>query len=143
MKAEFGSISIATMRAEDLIPVFADTLRGLRGSLPRDLHVDIRGLKDYNSSAAYSILEELFDRLNDYAPAYSYFGAHPNDGADYGFWLCEGWEQDARDNGALFVSDTSEVPGAYDGEVVHVNDHGNATFYIADHGKLREVWAVV
>lgn len=44
----------------------------------------------------------------------------------------------------LVVSDTSEVPADYDGEVLHINDHGNATLYVADgEGNLKEIAAVV
>lgn len=147
----FGSISCGTMRPQDLIPVFSGELRALTtGLLPQDAADDIAlcdaadDVTDFNGDDAAGILESLFDALDAYAPAYGYFGAHPGDGADYGFWLSEGWEQDARDDGALFVGDTSEVPAGYSGEVVHVNDHGNVTLYTCTkRGKLTEVWAVV
>jgi len=35
------------------------------------------------------------------------------------------------------------VPADYCGEVLHVNDHGNATLYAAERGQLSEVWSVV
>jgi hypothetical protein len=149
--AQFGSISHGTMRSGDLIPVFADELRALRGSLPRDLYNEIRQWErtEYDESApaqdiheeyGEQIVEALFDALNEYAPPYGYFGSHPGDGADYGFWLCEDFQTDFD---GLQVSDTSEVPRDYVGEVLHVNDHGNCTLYVARKGKLREVWAVV
>lgn len=34
-------------------------------------------------------LYELFDTLNDIAPDGCYFGAHPGNGSDMGFWLTE------------------------------------------------------
>jgi len=143
MEAKFGSVSSCTIRPRDLISEFASELRHLRGSLPRDLFDDIRRLRDCDGEDAHMVVDSLFDALNDYAPAYGYFGTHPGDGADYGFWLSEGWEQDARDNGALFVEDPGDIPTGYSGEVVHINDHGNVTLYIARSGKLREAWAVV
>jgi hypothetical protein len=32
------------------------------------------------------LLESLFDTLDNYSPEGYYFGAHPGDGSDYGFW---------------------------------------------------------
>ena len=143
--AGFGSISSGTMRPEDLIPEFAYTLRELRGALPRDLYNDIRKCEAaWARGETYEfeddMMETLFDALGEYAPPYAYFGTNPGDGADYGFWLSESMEQDFD---GLKVSDTSEVPKHYTGEVLHVNDHGNITLYTCRKGKLREVWALV
>lgn len=144
-KATFGSVSHGTMRSEDLIPAFSDALRWIRGSIPASLH---RAIRAYDAGKlgeddVPELVNSLFDALNEYAPAYGYFGANEGDGSDYGFWLSSDWQQNAEDDGALIVSDTGEVPRDYSGEVVHVNDHGNATLYVSRRGKLREVWAVV
>jgi hypothetical protein len=139
-QATIGSVSSGTMRAEDLIPEFADTLRYLRGSLPRDLHRDYQawqaGRLDYDEC---ELVDAFFDALNEYALPGFYFGAHPGDGADYGFWLSESFFEDFD---GPKVSDTSDVPRDYRGEVLHVNDHGSATLYVANRGRLREIWAV-
>lgn len=140
--AKIGSVSTGTMLPGDLIPVFLNELRGLRGSVPKAL---------YNAARATSggklregeLLSDLFDALQEFAPPYCYFGAHPGDGADYGFWVFEDFQQSARDDGALEVTDTSQVPADYSGEVLHINDHGNATLYIARKGALTEIWSVV
>lgn len=87
--------------------------------------------------------ETLFDALQEFAAPYFYFGAHPGDGCDYGFWLVEDVAQQVEDNGGLNVSDTSDVPADYSGEVLHVNDHGNPTLYHADKGHLTEIWSLV
>jgi len=146
----FGSISSGTMLPEDLIPCFSSELAAIlreQGAEANREHVKLvreaDALEDYEGEEADGILEELFDALNEYAPAYGYFGAHPGDGADYGFWLSEDWEQCALDSGALKVNDLADVPADYSGEVIEVNDHGNVTLYAADHGKLTEVWSVV
>ncbi len=137
--AEFGSISHGTMLAEDLIPVLASELEWLEGTSGPNKKL-IGEACSYRDEEADKLLSKLFDALNEYAPPYGYFGSHPGDGADYGFWLSEGWDQDFD---GLKVSDTCEVPKSYSGEVLHVNDHGNCTLYVARRGKLTEVWAIV
>ena len=129
----------------DLIPAFSNELRALRGSLPKELHNLARTFAagKLNESDSGELLVSLTNALSEFAPPYCYFGAHPGDGADFGFWLFEDFQQSARDDGALEVSDTSEVPEGYSGEVLHINDHGNATLYSAHKGKLTEVWSVV
>lgn len=144
--ATFGSISTGTLLPSDLIPAFCDELRALRGAVPAGLWRDARRAMASESvmdDIGPELLSDLIDALNEFAPAYGYFGAHPGDGADFGFWLADDFEQVARDDGALFVLDTSAVPAGYSGEVVHVNDHGNVTLYAARNGQLREIWAVV
>jgi hypothetical protein len=45
--------------------------------------------------------------------------------------------------GTMLASDLSEVPTAYTGEVLHVNDHGNMSLYAYSRGRGREIWAIV
>jgi hypothetical protein len=144
-----GSVSSATMRPEDLIPCFMDTLAefdkvqagGLREEYADMLErLGTDDATDEDMESADYLLEALFDRLDTFAAPYFYFGSHPGDGADYGFWLAEDALQDFD---GLKVSDTSEVPADYSGEVLHVNDHGNTTLYSAENGTLTEVWAIV
>lgn len=142
--AKLGTVSRGTMRARDLIPAFADALRALRGALPKTPHNNIRALRgNFDSEEADDVVTELFEELESLAPDYTMFGAHPGDGSDYGFWLIDDWQQCAKDDGVLFVDDTSAVPKGFSGIVCHVNDHGNATLYSARNGKLREVWSIV
>ena len=153
MTANLGSISSGTMRTEDLIPAFAAELdwctsggRADRTTEESKLLADADGVEDYDSENASEILSELFDALNEHAPAYAYFGAHEGDGADYGFWIHSDVFESHGCFDGLRVSDTSEVPADYVGEVLHVNDHGNATLYVKDKAEsdeLREIWAVV
>lgn len=140
-KAQFGSIVSGTHRNEDLIPAFAAELAYLDTSKQWDKLVsEAEALEDFDSEKAGFILETLCEALNDFAPPYAYFGAHLGDGSDFGFWLSDDLE---RCFDGLKVSDTSEVPDDYTGEVLHVNDHGNLTLYVANAGKLSEIWGVV
>lgn len=107
--AEPGSVSHGTMREEDLIPTFCCRLEELAmENYPLEDNVDvdsvnhlekvkeIRGRIDesceglyYGSEDAGYDLESLFDALDEYAPEGYYFGSHPGDSSDYGFWQCE------------------------------------------------------
>ena len=171
-----GSVSCATMREEDLIPAFCYELQGLArqtGILPaktrrehaklaRDIekrmHSENSVLSDdyYASEDAGYDLESLFDALGEYAAPYFYFGAHPGNGSDYGFWLSEEWDEEFSvptfvnggnvwdfDVENIKVSDLAEVPAWFRGEVAVVNDHGNVSLYVKTSRSLREVWAVV
>ena len=152
-----GSVLSGTMRPEDLIPAFWSELETQlkRGpSLSRmdrktciallndcDLIFSLRGDAFWNDSdAVEDMLNSLFDALSLFAATGFYFGSHPGDGADYGYWLSEFFVEDFD---GLTVSDTGDVPKGYRGEVLHVNDHGNVTLYVASRKGLREVWGIV
>lgn len=148
-----GSISTGTLRTQDLLPAFLDECESLR--LSRDERNAVRQIRKttnriingrYGDEDAYwqeiaSLhVDKLQDILNNHALPYFYFGSHPGDGADFGFWLSDCLAQDFD---GLRVSDLSEIPHDFAGEVLHVNDHGNMTLYSAFHGRLREVWSIV
>ena len=143
-----GSVSTATMREEDLIPSFLWELKHMT-PLKREHRALIREIEsrmesaDYYESedAGYDLNENLFPALDEYALPYFYFGSHPGDGADYGYWLSESFENDFE---GLKVNDLSEVPSNYYGEVLNVNDHGNMTLYVRSRNNhLRQVWGLV
>lgn len=135
------------MREEDLIPNFLDCIAEfdyMRGkSLQAQLEDDLAACEseeDKMETQSIFLNETLFDALNEFAPPYFYFGSHPGDGADYGFWLSE---ESLEDFDGLRVSDLSEVPADYSGEVLHVNDHGNTSLYTANSGNLTAIWELV
>lgn len=90
-----GSIISGTHRTQDLIPAFISVLREVdeaayaqllvNGGVPA--HADEDDDADWwHSEQASFLLEDLFDTLDENAPEGHYFGAHPGDGADFGFW---------------------------------------------------------
>ena len=140
--ASFGSISRGTMRVEDLIDNFSYELRKLAKASRRirEFVPLLKKCDKYSEDDAPDIVSDLFDALQEFAPPYGYFGAHEGDGSDYGFWpsfdAIEGSD-------ALKVSDLSEVPRGYSGEVFLTDDHGGLTLYNYVRGRAYEVWGVV
>lgn len=50
----------------------------------------------------------------------------------------------AREDVGFVSSKTQDYPDDdYEGEWLHVSDHGNATLYVRENGKDREIWSVV
>lgn len=94
-----GSISHGTMRNEDVLPSIMSTLFKEDPQKAREIWQEnpdfFEALCDkasgidnpwWNSEDANYISEELFDVMNDYSPEGHYFGSHPGDGSDYGYW---------------------------------------------------------
>lgn len=140
-----GSVSTGTLLESDLIPSFLWEARQLR--LTKDERKTVSRINResdvdgyFESEECEYDLEQLYSILDNHSLPYFYFGAHPGDGADFGWWLSETITEDFD---GLKVNDTSEVPRGFTGEVLHVNDHGNLTLYSAYRGRLHEVWAVV
>lgn len=87
-----ASVSHGTMRRQDLIPAFMEVLKETPEYVQLMHLVPYHALEDENaewwdSEAARILLEELFDTLGNYAPEGYFFGAHPGDGSDYGYWI--------------------------------------------------------
>lgn len=91
-----GTIIHGTHRLQDLIPAFLETLEYIDaasyGTL-KDTNAQPFDARDigsehpfWNSNEAQQLLEDLFDALNAAAPEDCYFGSHPGDGSDFGFW---------------------------------------------------------
>ena len=139
----FGTVSHGTMLCADLAPVFADLLEELAKDEIGSYSTLIAEARTITGESPLNndIVNDLFDALNEFAPAYGYFGAHPGDGSDYGFWLSEDFMQDMKDNEVQIVDDASEIAG--DGEFAIVTDHGNVTFGYRKDGADHVVWSVV
>lgn len=88
------SVSHGTLRAEDLIPAFDAVLRthGVMVEQPECVTRLLEGgelTDDEWEQVSWFVNEDLFDAMDEIAPEGCYFGAHPGDGADYGFWSAE------------------------------------------------------
>ena len=178
-----GSVSSATMRPEDLIPTFAAELvwrarhdkhvssktRRAHVKLVNEIYRRIEDEREFADDdlgidgAADDDLDILFDALDAYSAPYFYFGSHPGDGSDYGYWLSESWDEDfeSMKDGDIWrhgklapiyrddvpdkikVDDLSEVPSWFRGEVAVANDHGNVALYVKTSRGMREIWSVV
>jgi len=150
-----GTISCGTMRNEDLIPAFLNELEHLAKlnnnkchlTLVNEIQNRIDTMEDYYDSedADYDLNEDLFNALDGYAMPYCYFGSHPGDGADYGFWISDdAIRDDIKFNELLSISDLNEIPSDYNGMAIHINDHGNMTLYKCwPFGHRKEIWAGV
>lgn len=94
-----SSVSTGTLKTDDLLRAFSAELR----RFPDPTRFDhVLGEADFwaeryaqsldddvtQENAAYC-LDELVDTLSQLAPTGCYFGAHPGDGADFGYWQPE------------------------------------------------------
>jgi hypothetical protein len=133
-KPQIGSVSSGTMREVDLIPDFIDELkyRGAKRLAAKYQREWLAMLDDdgdlkpeCQEDASWLLNEDLFEKLNEDLPPYVYFGSHPGDGADYGYWVdIDAAQEQANDDGCR----------------LEVNDHGNATLFYRN-GKVA--WAIV
>jgi hypothetical protein len=92
-----GSIISATLREEDLIPAFEEVLdtAGVEYERPQSVDKLLSGdtLTDEEMHEVACYLNDtLFDLLDEIAPEGTYFGSHPGDGCDFGFWEAEAAE---------------------------------------------------
>lgn len=94
-----GSISHGTMRNEDVIPRLMSVIFRNNPQKAREIWQSspnlLQALCDshcgnsnnwWDSEEATEISYELQEVLQDYAPEGHYFGSHPGDGSDLGYW---------------------------------------------------------
>ena len=148
-KVMLGGIISGTLRNQDLIPLFVDEILWYNPNNKIAITVQ-EGLYDINSdddeywsseNANYDY-EDLVSQLNEVAETvpYCYFGTSPDDGSSFGFWIDS---ESAIEDSELQVSDLNDIPPAYSGSCIHINDHGNVTLYAVNKGELTEIWGVV
>jgi hypothetical protein len=105
-----GSVIHATLRPEDLLGAFLFALEDAGSSKASRFNAELIELgfghsmcgvcgmgnreewpEGFDDDTAQEIIADMMDALNDIAPDGYYFGAHPGDGSDFGFWECEEW----------------------------------------------------
>ena len=154
--ASIGTVIAGTLRTEGLLSALLSELGSLTlrsgvflsqpGEFPtQDYFARVIGdaqdcftddgetLSEDGESDAPEVLSELHEALDLFAPPYCYFGAHPGDGADFGFWpSLESIEE-------LPTVEDSDGAKALGEDCKAVNDHGNVTVYGGDGRILLEL----
>lgn len=137
--ASIGSISHGTLRTQDLLASFAYELKQLAYGVNAghsELAKEAERLanrsdewsEDDEEYAGVMLNEDLYYALEEYAPPFSYFGAHECDGADFGFWLSsEALDEAIRDGK---TDENGDV--IYDGYRINISDHGDVEIYDAN-----------
>jgi hypothetical protein len=152
--AEFqlGSISTGTLRTEDLLPIFADTLKALpwldgiqsNSVMFSELLADADKYQSVDTEdgaeIASEVLENLTEALSAICPPFVYFGTLPGDGADFGFWPDMDSLGEAMQRMGMARGESDEERLEDDGVIVQVSDHGNVTVMDMERNVL---WSVV
>lgn len=84
-----GSISTGTFKTEDLLPRFAEQLASFDAAhtyVQDSYEIRERPGSSYPEDDALELLSDIEHELSNLCPPFVYFGAHPGDGADFGFW---------------------------------------------------------
>lgn len=112
-----GTVSEATMLTRDLVPKFMamlgeyhpDAHSAIIDDMQEEFGIQYASLHEcgamcetdnylqcvkhnevWRSEAmSYILNEDIWDAMNEIAPAGYYFGSHPGDGCDYGYWRVE------------------------------------------------------
>ena len=96
-----GTVSYGTLRPQDLIPAFIDALAEVAPAaheqllalpfafIPSWVEEEGDGCEWWDSEECQWKLASLIEALEEHAPEGCYFGAHPGDGTDFGFWPVE------------------------------------------------------
>lgn len=134
------TVSWGTHRPDDLIPKFMAVLKEY-GKEAYDKYVsenpEVEDWKMLDDETKGWVVDELFDLLDGIAPEDCYFGAHPDDGADFGFWQVdenkrkESKKSEAEGGKDIFILDLTRIYA--DGDEVGLDDMQAAqNFYDED-----------
>ena len=138
---QLGSISTGTLRTEDLLEAFANTLQQFNRTHPLlGEYLDIHANDAWDSDKAADLLNEgFFNALQEICPPFVYFGTLEGDGADFGFWPDMDSLNEAMQYGDVTFHDDERILDEHDA-IVQVSDHGNVTVMDMERNVL---WSVV
>ena len=120
-----------------------DRLAGLLGEAQDCFSDDGQTLMGSKEECAGELVNEsLPDALSEFAPSFCYFGSHPGDGADFGYWVGE--VEGIKEQVEFSSGKGEEYPADnFRGEWLHINERGNCTLYVrGGDGQDVEVWSV-
>lgn len=160
MFGQLGTISRATLRNNDLLFIFYQELKRLDTEKKyKELINDCEELKkhydyfndewnievDLNCGVISELIFETIQALNDFALPYCYFGEHPGDSSDFGFWVMEDIENDF--NGIIVEDieqylkenkDNSDKPE----EILVMIDDAPKAFYQLKDNIYQMIWSI-
>lgn len=98
-----------------------------------------RGVWQMGSEGLSWVGDKAVDFLNDLETrSFLYWGFEDNS-----LFLMPNVEGAKEDCGFVSSKEQDYPPADYEGEWLHVSDHGNATLYVREKGQDREIWACV
>jgi hypothetical protein len=146
-KIHLGSVIHGTLDQEDLLDAFAAELNRLVPGHPvvKAAYALMAEWGEGTPEEAQQLCDlvyELEDVLTELCPPFLYFGPHPGNSSDFGFWL--DWESlnDAMYTEGMPIAGYIHLDN-YD-LWVEVNDHGNVTIFEDEDGQPgKEIYGVV
>jgi len=156
---QLGSISTGTLRTLNLLEAFASEAEARCGDMATKavstarIYLDPDAIVD--DEQAQETLDELRFLLEDSCPPFVYFGTHPGDGADFGFWpdMNRLDEELYNQTGAPHLDKVpsyclpmhqdypyGEIELKDDNVIVQLSDHGNVTVMDMER---NVIWSVV
>jgi hypothetical protein len=114
-----GSYSSGTLNTEDVLDTLLCYLEDVDPKLAEELRrvAETAGGEDDAAMHLLWCLDDVYDALNEHAPAFTSVGGHEGDPADIGCWIDDDALTEALETGVLLVSKTplrvspSERPG--------------------------------
>ena len=139
---QLGSISTGTLRPADLMATYESTLEAMLS--PTDFSIAIESIYRHDEDSDMVCAYE--DALQALCPPFVYFGTHPGDGADFGFWPDMDRIEEEIGTTIQIASSLSDFQAEHcwtladDNVIVQVSDHGNVTVMDMERNVL---WSVV